>query len=220
LKSAQENIFDLLGDPYEGHYTRALIDGEAEHIRAMLRNPAIAELPNAEAQVRAAFDAMREFPKRIRAEMFVSCWHMNEEESWAMWKLYTSHDESICVRSTYQTLAEALPDVCYLGQIKYIDYRHDFFDPGNLLNYIIHKRKSFEHEHEARAVISKTPDLSLETIGNEGLVVPINIRALVKEIFVSPASKPMLREIVEGLATKYGVTAPVRQSSVNDPPGY
>jgi hypothetical protein len=51
-------------------------------------------------------------------------------------------------------------------------------------------------------------------------VVPVDIGALVKEIFVSPDSKPMLREIVQGLATTYGVNAPVKQSGVNSPPSY
>jgi hypothetical protein len=213
---------DLLGDPYEGHYPKTLADGEDEFVRSMLANAQFGQIPNAEDVARSAFKAMLEQPKKIKEEMFVSCWHMNEEESSAMWKLYTSHDESICIRSTYQTLADGLPDACHLGQVKYIDYRRDRFEAGNLLNYIIHKRKSFEHEHEVRAVVWKFAgsDLPFEAVGSQGLVIPVNIQTLVHEIFVSPDSKPVFREIVQGLAARYGVTAQVKQSGANDPPDF
>jgi hypothetical protein len=213
---------DLLGDPYEGHYTQPVAASEEDYIRIMLANPQFSQLPNAEKMARDNFKALLDLPKKMKSEFFVSCWHMNDEESQAMWKLYTSHDESICVRSTYQTLAEELPDACMLGQVKYIDYRRDSFELGNALNYIVHKRKSFEHEREARSVVWNhgASNLPFKSVGGEGLVVPVNIGALVKEIFVSPGSKTMLREIVEGLATKYGLTVPVKQSTVNDPPGF
>jgi hypothetical protein len=213
---------DLLGDPYEGHYTQPVAASEADYVRIMLASPQFSQLSNAEQLARDNFKALLEMPKKVRSEFYVSCWHMNDEESQAMWKLYTSHDESICVRSTYQTLAEALPDACMLGLVKYIDYRRDSFDFGNALNFIVHKRKSFEHEREARSVVwkQKGSNLPFKSIGAGGLAVPVNIGGLIKEIFVSPGSKTMLREIVEGLATKYGLTVPVKQSAVNDPPGY
>jgi hypothetical protein len=213
---------DLLEDPYEGYHTQAVAASEAEFIALMLASPAFAKLPDAEKLARDNFKTLLGLPKQIRKEMYVSCWHMNDEESWAMWKLYTSHDESICIRSTYQTLAELLPDACLLGQVKYIDYRRDSFDIGNLLNHIVHKRKSFEHEREARAVVwnHRGAKLPFDSVEGRGLIVPVDIRTLIKEIFVSPGSKVMLRQIIEGLASKYGIAVPVRQSTVNDPPDY
>jgi hypothetical protein len=214
---------DLLGDPYEGHYTQPVAASEADFVGTMLAIPEFNRIPDAEEIARDHFKVqLLDLPKKLKSEFFVSCWHMNDEESQAMWKLYTSHNESICVRSTYQTLADALPAECMLGQVKYIDYRRDRFDTGNALNYIVHKRKSFEHEREARSVVWKRDGATLpfESVGAEGLVVPVNIGELVKEIFVSPGSKPMLREIVEKLATKYGLTVPVKQSAVDNPPGY
>jgi hypothetical protein len=215
---------DRLGDPYEGYYTQAVTVNEAEYVYLLLANEQFASLPNAETLARQAFKQhfLDRLPKSIRAEIFVSCWHMNEEESSAMWKLYTSHDESICIRSTYQVLAEVLPDACLLGQVKYIDYRKDTFDVSIMFNYILHKRKSFEHEHEARAIVwnHSRADLPFKSLSGEGFAVPIELRSLIKEIFVSPGSKAMLRDVVEGLATKYGLTVQVRQSTVNDPPTY
>jgi hypothetical protein len=216
---------DRLGDPYEGYHTQPVATNEAEYTQTLLANAQFFGLSNAEEIAKVGFKHLLNVPKQIRAEMFVSCWHMNDEESSAMWKLYTSHDESICLRSTYETLAQALPNACTLGCVKYIDYRKDTFDIGNQLNYIFHKRKSFEHEREARAVVWKprnTPAVTpiRTTVDSEGLIVPVNICDLVKEIFVSPESKTILREIVDGLAKKYGLSVTVRQSTANDPPPY
>ena len=64
-----------------------------------------------------------------RGEAFISCWHANKHESQAMWKLYTSMNDSICIRSMYKRLWDCLPEKeCYLGEVKYIDYDLDAFD--------------------------------------------------------------------------------------------
>jgi hypothetical protein len=90
-----------------------------------------------------------------------------------------------------------------------------------MLSYIVHKRKSFEHERELRAVIyAGINGVPFASPGGMGLVVPINIAALIEEIVVSPTSQPPLSEVVAGLASKYGLAAPVRQSDVNDGPAY
>jgi hypothetical protein len=110
-------------------------------------------------------------------------------------------------------LADVLPAQCMLGMVKYIDYQKDAFDVNNCLNYIVHKRVSFAHEREARAVVWKvapgTPDFKL--VGDQGMVVPVDLKALIQGIFVSPNSKPMLREVVEGLVVKYGLSASSRR---------
>jgi hypothetical protein len=144
---------------------------------------------------------------------------MNEEESPAMWKLYTSQNESICVRSTYKRLAALLPPESMFGCVRYIDYARDRFNTNEVLNYIVHKRKSFEHEREIRAVIYDN-NIKFERVEAKALIVPIDIGNLVEEIFVSPTSQASLSEVVTGLAEKYGLKAPVRQSQVNDPPAY
>jgi hypothetical protein len=125
---------DLLGDPYEGYYTE----------------------PEVKLDEKAAFAHLRKQIVAITRSMYVNCWHMNDSESAAMWKLYTSHHQSVCVRSTYELLSQVLPGECMLGCIKYIDYSMDLIDRSIVLNYITHKRKSFEHEKEVRAVFWDT----------------------------------------------------------------
>jgi hypothetical protein len=40
----------------------------------------------------------------------VTCWHMNECESAAMWKLYSTAKESVCVQTTYGRLRSVLDE--------------------------------------------------------------------------------------------------------------
>jgi hypothetical protein len=82
---------------------------------------------------------------------------MNEYESAAMWSLYATggRDQAIAIQSTYARLEKALeqyPDV-HIGVVHYIDYEKDWMPEGNLMYPSVHKRKSFEHERELRAVI-------------------------------------------------------------------
>jgi hypothetical protein len=210
---------DLMGDPFEGHYTKAIVDQENEYIRALESNTAFMAVPHNLDMAREVYRvSTRELPKQLKQKYFVSCWHMNEEESPAMWKLYTSQNESICIQSKYQTFANLLPAEVLLGIVKYIDYRRDSFDTKEMWSYILHKRKSFEHEREIRAVVYCNETCPFEQVGGKGLIVPIDIAALIEKIIVSPTSQSPLTEVARGLAKKYGLTAPVIQSRVNDPP--
>jgi hypothetical protein len=216
---------DSLGDQFEGHYTKVIADQEEEYIKTLQANTQFAAIPAAVHPVEIAREAFRlttiELPNQLKQKYFVSCWHMNEEESPAMWKLYTSQNESMCIRSKYKTFASLLPEESLLGCVRYIDYRRESFDTKETWNYIVHKRKSFEHEREIRAVIYYDSETCrFELVGDRGLIVPINMAALIKEIIVSPTSKSPLLDVVVGLAEKYGLNAPVLRSRVNDEPAW
>jgi hypothetical protein len=138
-----------------------------------------------------------------------------------MWKLYASQDDSICIQSTHAKLQRLLPHDCFLGTVKYIDYNKDYIDPSNALHYITHKRKSFEHERELRAVLwTPTAKTTFGSADGRGLVVPIDLGELVDAIFISPSSEPILEGIVRGLNQTYGLGAPIHKSQVEEPPDY
>src|SRR5437899_324697 len=42
--------------------------------------------------------------RRTRKEIYLNCWHLNEHQSMAMWKLYTKSDEGIAVLTTFDRL--------------------------------------------------------------------------------------------------------------------
>jgi hypothetical protein len=93
-----------------------------------------------------------------RNGLFVSCWHVNSVESEAMWQLYCGRDEGVALQTTYAKLDASLPPVSgpdgnvFIGKIRYSD---GIQPGGNAFHRVMHKRRAFAHEHEARVLITK-----------------------------------------------------------------
>jgi hypothetical protein len=153
---------DLLGDPYEGHYTEA---------------------------ASASAGSAQTITRPMKMSTFVSCWHMNDDESAAMWKLYTSHQQSVCLRSKYSLLAELLPESCFAGCVKHIDYRTAAISFQNGLNFINYKRRSYEHEKELRAVVWDLQN-AFSNKPETAKVVPIDLGKLITQVLLC---EPRLR---------------------------
>ena len=86
----------------------------------------------------------------------------------------------------------------------------------------MHKRASFSHEQEVRAVIWEPPVAPPAPVQNAALgkAVEVDIAALIKDVYVAPDFAPMLIEVVQGLVEQAGLNIEVKQSGVNAPPGY
>ena len=157
--------------------------------------------------------------ERLRA---VNCWHMNEHESAAMWRLYLKSNEGIAVQSTYRKLRDALTDeeTIHLGVVKYIDYETDLINNGDLLSALIHKRKSFEHEREVRALIRKFPKPGVERGDpiSHGLMIKVDLEKLIEKIFIAPTAPTWFAELVRSLIQRYGYSFEVVQSKLNEQP--
>lgn len=156
---------------------------------------------------------------------FVNCWHMNEYESAAMWKIYSSAKESVCLQTTYARLRAALDKDVYIGVINYISYELDKMPPGNVFWPLTYKRKSFEHERELRAVWSAMHKVAeagpAVASGHEYQPAPesavwksVNLGELAENIFVSPTAKPWFLELVKKVLLRYAVNVLVRQSDL------
>jgi len=222
---------DKLGDPFEG------------------------SLPRASEQLRAEYEKkysdgeyhIHEF-RSLRKWTMVSCWHMNPHESAAMWRLYAKTNEAIAVCSTYQKLKDFLDARCYLGVVKYIDYERDCLPtiPNNILFPFVHKRLSYKHEDELRAVLPGWPpmkplvgekpqwmkfelsdgngvrsmyDFDAEPSGG-GVWHPMDLTLLLEEIRIAPGSPQWFGELVEQVVRRYALGKPMVQSRLDDLPLY
>jgi hypothetical protein len=127
---------DKLGDEFEGSVTRGVMERfaqqypDGDHVAAL---------------------------KQFRQETWVSCWHENESESEAMWRLYCQPHDGVALRTTYQRLDDSLPDAMFLGQVTYVDYEGTGIVPTlevlNGFGPMMHKRTAFAHEREIRKVV-------------------------------------------------------------------
>ena len=162
-----------------------------------------------------------------RSCSYVNCWHLNNYESEAMWKTYAPGDATIGIRTTLGNLKKSFNKEfkfnVYLGSIRYIDYENDMLLMQNLLEPLLHKRKSFEHEKEIRAIINTlllNPGgvIAAEQWPNHGINVDINLQCLLQTIFISPSSQAWYRDIIEQTLSVYGLECPVLHSNLDQSP--
>lgn len=164
-----------------------------------------------------------------RSWIGVSCWHENEHESAAMWKLYTTSKEGIAIETTFAKMKDAFSEVdedVFIGRITYRDYNYDEILAGNLLYPIMTKRKSFEHDQEVRAVIWRGLKGSIhKEEPNEpkawnypGEPIQANIKTLIKTIHIAPGSPQWFLDVVRDVAAKYGLKKSVERSELDKDP--
>jgi hypothetical protein len=210
---------DLLGDPFEGSTPKANV----------LLRTALAVTNGLPTD---AYDALGAFLRWSRQWTFVNCWHMNDTESAAMWRLYSKSNEAIAVKSTFGLLDKCVGDHCYVGQVKYLDYDGyaDLIEGWDALSPFVHKRKSFEHEKELRVLVQTLPTVKRRdgllahdlnaTPQQRGHWVHIDLTELIAEVFTPPQGEPWFKELVENVCRKYGLSVQVKQSRMDKDPLY
>src|SRR5262249_51543031 len=123
----------------------------------------------------AQIDSGPEFWKKQRQRYVVNCWHQNDHESAAMWKLYLKSDEGVAVASSPEKLRDSIHDAGYLmniGSIEYVEFdSYSFFN--NIFAPVMRKRKSFAHEHELRIVAVRGKDavMDMEPFDTKGILI-------------------------------------------------
>jgi hypothetical protein len=205
---------DKLGDPFEGSWPKNNV---------LARQSIPKDMPK---EIRDRFTkamtSIGESNKIWPRYIAINCWYMNEHESAAMWKLYLKSNEGIAIQSTYKKLKRSLIDEekIYLGIVKYIDYEIEGIPDGNLFSSFVHKRKSYEHEQEVRALVMINPiDFGNDTIG-DGLKIKTDIDNLVERIYLAPSAQDWFAELVKALVTRYEYDFEVVHSRMDDKPLY
>lgn len=203
---------DKLGDDFEGSCPKA-------NLRYRLKQ--YSRLVGVDIEA----DDISAFYRLLREFTAVNCWYINEYESAAMWTLYLKSNEGIALRSSYRRLRDSFIDqkphkIC---KVHYIDYEKDTMST-NLLAAYLHKRKSFEHESELRAIIqvlsrrrfSKRSKRPFDT----GIRIQVNLDVLIDKIYVAPQTPDWQFNLVKSLVEKYGLRKEVVYSILDDKPVY
>lgn len=178
-----------------------------------------------------------EFLESFRKIIGINCWHMNEAESAAMWNLYLKGTEGVAVQSTFSKLAESFhvtKEEVSLACVNYVDYEtHKFDFAENSINFyelFTHKRTSFAHERELRAIVCNKPipeniyegplvkEIHQKAHLNGGVRITVDLNCLVENIYISPYSASWFSSLVEDSIEKYGYSFPVLKSSLEKLP--
>jgi len=197
---------DLLGDPFEGSFAKL-----NQQMRPIWYGDTF---PKMKAQLENVF-------QKFRYLTFLNCWNQSEYESDAMWKLYLDGKNGIAIQSTYKKLVNSFDnsDNIYVGEVLYIDYDKAVIPENNLFWPYVHKRKSFEHEKELRAVIQDISNMnSPQPPDTTGIYVPVSLETLIENIYVSPTSQDWFDELVRSILKKYKLKKSVKSSKLSERP--
>ncbi|QBR72188.1 hypothetical protein CU048_13940 [Beijerinckiaceae bacterium] len=211
----------LLGDPFEGSSTKPMVAAREYIIKNKTSDPALVAYKDVPDHI---IDMGYVWKKMVGTHL-VCCWHMNEHESAGMWNLYLRSNEGVCIQSTYRRLRSCLPQCVFIGEVNYIDYETEGFSASNGFNFIVHKRKSFEHERELRAVfweVDGTPDAQPYKMKIEpaGLSIEVDLLSLIETVHISPAAETWLARVIQDVTTKYDLHIPILQSALAESPLY
>lgn len=138
---------DCLGDPFEGSVTAPYASQ-----RDSGESPNYMPIPELEPANN----------KRRTLVQYATCWHRSEDESPAMWKLYSQEDKGVAVVTTFQRLAESVDTSsvrhAILGPVEYFDYSTDdmSYSLGLTGRPGFSKQHVFEHEKEVRGMVDFT----------------------------------------------------------------
>lgn len=219
-KSLYFNRADLFEDPFEGtwpEYNWELISkAKGKTDSEMLRK------------------TFEKLAKEQRKHHFLNCWHINEYESGAMWKLYTKSTESVAIQSSFQRLSDSLKDEqkdVFIGTVRYLDRNQEAIPMDNHIEIFLHKRPSFRHEQELRAIMIEPWNKVQEgtfvyyddmkaKINVEGLHANVNLDILIEKIYFSPNAPKWFKNILKTILHKYSIDKPVEDSELDNRPNF
>ncbi|OGP54454.1 MAG: hypothetical protein A2Y65_09745 [Deltaproteobacteria bacterium RBG_13_52_11] len=198
---------DLFSDKFEGSFTFSVKEAISNAYR---KN-----------QIEYTYE---KFKKELREGVFINCWSLGMDDNMALWKLYGKTDDCVAITTTVAKLRAALDKFGGLGRIslKKVEYIRHWKDPkievkpySNVFKY---KTVGYAFENEVRIILDRFDQTFEATSKDEGVILPINLRAFLRSVVVSPECSSWFKAVVEDIVDKYGVTCPIRNSSMSKQP--
>jgi hypothetical protein len=196
---AQANSFQ---DPFEGDYGSAAKQKIRDHY--------------GDGQYLRDFNTF-EF---LHQHTYISCWHENEHESDAMWKLYGN---AIAVKAKFSSMSKLLTwsetEIKFCGRVNYINYATEPVSVEfSYLPYFF-KRTSFAHEKEVRFLIQEHRcDWNCYPLPVPGKFAQLSMNDDFEEIVLGPTMESHVANAIEQVVRQAGVSIAVRRSTLLNRP--
>lgn len=158
-------------------------------------------------------EGTEESPDLRRDLVMVSSWHMNPDESIAMWKLYAKSVEAVAIRSTVGRLKESFREEerfdVHVSQVEYVDHREECPVQNDPLAPFLRKAKPYAYENEVRAIVDlrgreARTGIARQAKRDRGASLRVDLTTLVEGIYISPLAGPWFLSLVRGVLEKYG----------------
>jgi len=184
------------------------------------------------AEVAGLFDALSN-PVKAEHEEFkrlviglckghvVNCWHANDQESEAMWKLYGDSHRGIAIQTTVGKLQAALQseEEIRIAEVIYSNYDSPSKDALRHLLKCglgpVMKRSSYSHEAELRAYfLPADHKVGPEATAPQSKTVKVNSLGFIESVLISPYAGEPYTSAVKAVSSKYNLGCDVRASSL------
>jgi hypothetical protein len=136
--------------------------------------------------------------EKAQEDFYVSCWHMNDFESYLMWKAYA--ERGCALRTTYKRVQAAFDrfnGIVTGGVVEYVDFARDGTPVGKAFHLVTTKDLPYRDEREFRlilwAVDSKNTQLQR---ASNGIRVPVDIATLIDCVYVNPLNHPIPEDLL------------------------
>lgn len=230
-------------DPYEGAMTQIEIEKLREHEERFreIQKTTGGQLPDALSPVKGK-ERIWDTWKRTT---IVNCWHMNDEETASMWRIYAAGGEGVAIQSTYGRLRQSfvdtkLPDPTdelqevdfnvHIGMIDYLNYDISEILTGDIHHQFMRKPLFYADERELRVIAVLDYFLGAPTSGKaiafyeefkraKGLVVGVSLSQLIERVVVSPTSSTdWYLDLVRDVSHRYGFNFCIEKSRLRQIP--
>lgn len=132
---------------------------------------------------------------------FASCWHMNDHESYLMWKAYAGM--GVAISTTYERLQasfEDSPGAVTGGMTTYVDFERDHTGLGQVFTHVTTKDLPYADEREFRLLLWKNDPRNNElALDGDGVAVPINIPMLIACVVRNPFQPELPPDLIRQL---------------------
>ncbi len=160
----------------------------------------------------------------------VNCWCMSPEESDALWRVYSSPQTGIAIKTSFEAFKKSLTcsEEVSMGVVQYINYHIENIPQNNAFHRYLRKRLAFKHEHEVRAIHLHVPgrinpdthqydpDPAVQNL--LGKYLQVDVPTLVSEAVVAPFAPDWFLDMTKSIVSKYGFKFPVVRSLLSEGP--
>lgn len=215
---------DLLGDSFEG--ARGVASREEkwrefcenyfrDAILTAPRNTSPPTEKEVEEGIVRLYEDFKTLGKEELQRTFVTCWHANDSESEALWRLYCPPGTTgIAIRTHFKNIKNSIngDELVKFGFVQYIDFKKQF---AGTYDRIFWKRISLKHEQEIRGVAISPMHESVE---RSGISISVNLSTLIEEVVVSPFSPDWFTQTLKATMKQFGLKVPISSSELLDQP--
>ncbi len=224
---------DKFSDPFEGSLPKLEAENRKKELWKISKSPGY---NFGQTQIDENILSLKNAHLNNKRITIINCWHINENESDAMWKLYLKDNEGVAIQTSsekiYKTIDE-IPEVVGLSKVRYLNYEKDIWFHAieypqwayNDYSPFLHKRIEFLHENEFRLFFETKDALNDAHYwdnqpNHKGKLIKINLNSLIEKIYLPPTLDKITSFKIEQLSKDLGFNFLFKKSKLSEVPWY